>query len=281
MNKLSIERQAQVIKVLCEGNSIRSTARITDTSINTVIKLLREVGAACEKYQDRNLRHLSCKRIECDEIWSFCYAKERNVPEEKKGKLGYGDVWTFTAIDADTKLILSWLVGWREPEDAYEFAVDIRSRLDNRVQLTTDGHKMYYEAVDAAFNGDVDYAQLVKYYGNMYDENGRYIGYPKCTSAKPKRIHGNPDMSKVSTSYVERQNLTMRMQNRRFTRLTNGFSKKLENHKYALALYFMHYNFARAHKTLANPYPRTPAMASNLTDHIWSFEEIVKLNAPQ
>jgi len=276
MNKLSIERQAQVIKVLCEGNSIRSTARITNTSINTVVKLLREVGTACQKYQDRNLRHLSCKRIECDEIWSFCYSKERNVPEDKKGKLGYGDVWTFVAIDADTKLALSWLVGWREPEDAYEFAKDIRSRLDNRVQLTTDGHKMYFYAVDAAFNGDVDYAQLVKYYGILYDESGRYSP-PRCTHAKPKRIQGNPDMDKVSTSYVERQNLTMRMNMRRFTRLTNGFSKKIENHKYALALYFMHYNFARVHKTLANPYSRTPAMVAGISDHIWTFEEIVKL----
>ena len=278
MNKLSIERQARVIKVLCEGNSIRSTARITDTSINTVVKLLREVGAACLKYQDRNLRHLSCKRIECDEIWSFCYAEERNVSEDKKGKLGYGDVWTFVAIDADTKLALSWLVGWREPEDAYEFAKDIRSRLDNRVQLTTDGHRMYYLAVDAAFGDDVDYAMLVKYYGNIYDEKGRYIGYPKCTKAEPKRVYGNPDMSKVSTSYIERQNLTMRMNMRRFTRLTNGFSKKIDNHKYALALYFMHYNFARVHKTLANPYPRIPAMASGISDHIWTFEEIIKLS---
>ena len=278
MNKLSIERQAQVIKVLYEGNSIRSTARITGASINTVVKLLKEVGAACQKYQDRSLRHLSCKRIECDEIWSFCYAKERNVPEEHKGKLGYGDVWTFVAIDADTKLVLSWYVGWREPEDAYEFARDIKERVSSTIQLSTDGHKMYYEAVNRAFyKEEIDYAMIVKYYGTTYDKNGRAIGFPKCTAAKPKRIRGNPDMSKVSTSYIERQNLTMRMGMRRFTRLTNGFSKKIENHKYALALYFMHYNFARIHKTLTNPYPKTPAMATGISDHIWTFEEIINL----
>lgn len=203
MNKLSIERQAQVIKVLCEGNSIRSTARITGASINTVVKLLCKVGAACDKYQDRNLRYLSCRRIECDEIWSFCYSKERNVPEKMKGKLGYGDVWTFVAIDAETKLVVSWYVGWREPEDAYEFAKDIKERVSNKIQLSTDGHKMYYEAVNRAFyKEEIDYAMIVKYYGNTYDQNGRSIGYPKCIGAKPKRIRGNPDMSKVSTSVV-------------------------------------------------------------------------------
>jgi len=277
MNKLSIERQAQIIKVLCEGNSIRSTSRITGAAINSVIKLLREVGEVCIAYQDRNLRHLSCKRIECDEIWSFVHAKERNVPKEHKGKLGYGDVWTFVAIDADTKLVVGWYVGWREPEDAYEFARDIKSRLDNRVQLTTDGHRMYYQAVDAAFGDDVDYAMIVKIYGSVYDENDRLVGYPKCIRTETKQVHGKPDMSKVSTSYVERQNLTMRMQMRRFTRLTNGFSKKIENHKYALALHFMYYNFVKTHGTLATPYPRTPAMASGLSDHIWSSEEIVRL----
>jgi len=277
MNKLNIERQAQIIKVLCEGNSIRSTARITDSSINTVVKLLREVGAACLDYQNKALRNLTCKRIECDEIWSFCYSKERNVPEEHKGEFGYGDIWTFVAIDADSKLILSWLIGNREPEDAYVFAKDIKERLANRVQLTTDGHKMYYEAVEGAFGADIDYAMIVKYYGNTYDKNGRSIGYPKCTNAKPKKVSGNPDMTKVSTSYIERQNLSMRMGMRRFTRLTNGFSKKIENQVYATALYFMYYNFARAHKTLANPYPRTPAMVAGISNHIWTFEEIVNL----
>jgi IS1 family transposase len=278
MNKLSLNRQAQIIKVLCEGNSIRSTARITDTAINTVVKLLREVGAACLEYQDNNLRNLSCQRIECDEIWSFCYAKAKNVPRNKQGQFGYGDVWTFVAIDADTKLALSWLVGLRELRYAYEFAKDIKKRLSNRVQLTTDGHRMYYEAVRNAFGNDIDYAMLVKYYGNEQDEYGRYSP-PKCTQAKAKLVNGSPDMTKVSTSYIERQNLTMRMGMRRFTRLTNGFSKKIENHMYALALYFMHYNFARLHKSLSKSHPTTPAMAMGLANHVWKIEEIVKLIA--
>lgn len=276
MNKLSLNRQAQIIRVLCEGNSIRSTARITDTAINTVVKLLREIGAACLEYQDNNLRNLSCQRIECDEIWSFCYAKAKNVPRNKRGQFGYGDVWTFVAIDSDTKLALSWLAGLRELEYAYVFAKDIKKRLSNRVQITTDGHRMYYEAVNHAFGNDVDYAMLVKYYGNTQDEYGRYSP-PKCTQAKAKLVRGTPDMTKVSTSYIERQNLTMRMNMRRFTRLTNGFSKKIENHIYALALYFMHYNFARPHKTLAYPYPKTPAMAAGISNHVWTIEEIIRL----
>jgi len=276
MNKLSLNRQAQIIKVLCEGNSIRSTARITGTAINTVIKLLKEVGAACLEYQDKNLRNLSCQRLECDEIWSFCYAKDKNVPRNKQGQFGYGDVWTFVALDADTKLALSWLVGLRELRYAYEFAKDIKRRLSNRVQLTTDGHRMYYEAVRNAFGNDIDYAMLVKYYGNEQDEFGRYSP-PKCTQAKAKLVNGSPDMTKVSTSYIERQNLTMRMSMRRFTRLTNAFSKKLENHEYALALYFMHYNFVRPHKTLANHHPRTPAMAAGITNRIWDVSDLVKL----
>jgi len=276
MNKLSLERKAQVIKVLCEGNSIRSTARITDTAINTVVKLLKEVGAACLEYQDKHLRNLSCQRVECDEIWSFCYAKAKNVPRNKQGQFGYGDVWTFVAIDADTKLVVSWLAGLRNPEYAREFFKDIKERLSNRVQLTTDGHRMYYEAVSSVFGDDIDYAMLVKYYGVDQDRFGHYSP-PKCTSTLAKRVNGSPDIGKVSTSYVERQNLTMRMSMRRFTRLTNAFSKKLENHEYALALYFMYYNFARPHKTLANPCHRTPAMAAGLTNHTWTSEEIIKL----
>jgi len=276
MNKLSINRQTQIIKVLCEGNSIRSTARITDTAINTVVKLLREVGAACLEYQDNTLRNLSCQRVECDEIWSFCYAKQKNVPRDKYGQFGYGDVWTFVALDADTKLVPSWLVGMREPESALEFLKDVKGRLSNRVQLTTDGHKMYFYAVEAAFGVDIDYAQLVKYYGNEPIEFGRFSS-SKCTATKAKRVRGSPNMSEVSTSYIERQNLSMRMGMRRFTRSTNGFSKKLENHILALALYFMHYNFARQHKSLANPYHRTPAMAAGLTNHAWNIEEIIKL----
>jgi IS1 family transposase len=276
VNKLSLERKTQVIKVLCEGNSIRSTARITGTAINTVVTLLKQAGLACLDYQDKNLRNLATKRIECDEIWSFCYAKQKNVPEDKRGQFGYGDVWTFVALDADTKLVLSWLVGRREPEHAYEFLKDVKERVSNRIQLTTDGHRMYYEAVDNTFGDEIDFAMLIKYYHDTGDESGRYSP-PKCNKTKTKLIKGSPDMSKVSTSYVERQNLTMRMNMRRFTRLTNAFSKKLENHMYALALYFMHYNFVKTHRTLATPYPRTPAMAAGLTNHIWDFEEIIKL----
>src|SRR4030042_5054053 len=276
MNKLSPERKAEVLKALCEGNSIRSTARITGAAINTVVTILKQAGAACLKYQDKCLRNLATQRIECDEIWSFCYAKERNLPPEKKGRFGYGDVWTFVALDADSKLVVSWLVGLREPVHAREFAKDVKARLANRVQLTSDGHHMYFQAVEDAFGYDIDFAQIIKYYSGSYDENGRYSP-PKCTHVKTKWVHGSPDMSKVSTSYVERQNLTMRMNMRRFTRLTNAFSKKLENHIYALALYFMHYNFARPHKTLAYPYPKTPAMAAGLTDHVWTIEEIVGL----
>jgi len=276
MNKLSLDRQAQIIRVLCEGNSIRSTARITNTAINTVVRLLREVGAACLDYQDRVMHNLPCKKLQCDEIWSFVYSKDKNVPEEHNGEFGYGDVWTFTAIDADTKLVPCWKVGVRDVECAYEFVSDLRVRLANRVQLTTDGHGMYLEAVEHAFGSEIDYAMLVKLYGSEPEGEKRYSP-AKCISAEKRIIQGNPDTSQISTSYVERQNLTMRMCMRRFTRLTNAFSKKLENHTLALALYFMHYNFVRPHKTLTNPYPKTPAMASGITNHIWTVEEIVKL----
>ena len=276
MNRLSIDRQAQIIKVLCEGNSIRSTARITDSSINTVVKLLREVGAACLDYQDKVMHNLTSKKLQCDEIWSFVYSKAKNVPESHDGEFGYGDVWTFTAIDADTKLVPAWLVGNRDAECAKEFVAELKDRLANRVQLTTDGHKMYLEAVESAFGSEIDYAMLVKLYGAEPEGEKRYSP-AKCIGAEKKIIQGNPDKDLISTSYVERQNLTMRMSMRRFTRLTNAFSKKLENHVLALALYFMHYNFARAHKTLANSYPRTLAMAAGLANHIWTIEEIVKL----
>jgi IS1 family transposase len=276
MNKLNLERKAQVIKVLCEGNSIRSTARITDTAINTVVKILREVGKACLEYQDKTMRDLPCQKLQCDEIWSFVYSKAKNVPVEHENEFGYGNVWTFTAIDADTKLVPCWLVGNRDIESAYEFITDLKDRLANRVQITTDGHRMYLEAVEQAFGAEVDYAQLVKLYGQDMETEKRYSP-AKCIGSEKHIIQGNPDKTKISTSYVERQNLTMRMCMRRFTRLTNAFSKKLENHTYALALYFMHYNFARPHKTLAYPYPRTPAMAAGLTNHIWTVEEIVEL----
>ena len=265
-----------MIKALVDGNSIRATCRITDTAKGTVTRLLRDVGKACAEYQDKHLRNLSCQRIECDEIWSFCYSKEKNIPKDKQGQFGYGDVWTFVAIDADTKLVLSWLVGLREPECACAFFKDIKERLSNRVQLTTDGHRMYYYAADIAFGKDIDYAMLVKYYGTTYDQNGHYSP-PKCTHTRAKLIKGSPDMTKASTSYIERQNLTMRMSMRRFTRLTNAFSKKVENLEYAVALHFMYYNFARPHKTLTNPYPKTPAMATGITNHMWTVEEIVRL----
>jgi IS1 family transposase len=276
MNKLSIERKVQVIKTLCEGNSIRSTARITDTAINTVVKLLIDVGTACYRYQYKTLRNLQSRRIQCDEIWSFCYAKQDNLPKKKRGKLGFGDVWTYVAIDADTKLVPYWIVGLRTARYANEFLADLKRRLVNRVQLTTDGHRKYLDAVDDVFGDNIDYAMLVKVYGADPEDEKRYSP-SQCLGAEKHVIRGNPDPEQISTSFVERQNLTMRMNMRRFTRLTNGFSKKIENHKHALALYFMHYNFARPHKTLANPYPRTPAMAARLSDHIWGFEEIVNL----
>jgi IS1 family transposase len=276
MNKLSIERKVQVIKTLCEGNSIRSTARITDTAINTVVKLLIDVGTACYRYQYKTLRNLQSRRIQCDEIWSFCYAKQDNLPKKKRGKLGFGDVWTYVAIDADTKLVPYWIVGLRTARYANEFLADLKRRLVNRVQLTTDGHRKYLDPVDDVFGDNIDYAMLVKVYGADPEDEKRYSP-SQCLGAEKHVIRGNPDPEQISTSFVERQNLTMRMNMRRFTRLTNGFSKKIENHKHALALYFMHYNFARPHKTLANPYPRTPAMTAGLTDHIWTIEEIVEL----
>jgi len=249
---------------------------MTDTAKWTVIRLLASVGTACTEYQYTHLRELPCQTIQCDEIWSFCYAKEKNVPENKQGRFGYGDVWTWTAIDADTKLVPSWLVGLRSANYAYEFMTDLKSRLANRVQITTDGHKVYLWAVEDTFGREVDYAMLVKLYG-AEPENDRHYSMATCVGAEPHVIQGNPDPSKISTSYAERQNLTMRMSMRRFTRLTNGFSKKVENLEHAVSLHFMYYNFARPHKTLANPYPRTPAMAAGVSDHIWTIEEIVKL----
>jgi len=272
MNKLKIEKQAQVIVSLVEGNSIRATCRITGVAKNTVVKLLAEVGWACSEYQDKVLRNLSCKKIQCDEIWSFCYAKEKNVPEEKRGVLGYGDIWTFTAIDADTKLVPAWHIGRRDLEDATIFLKDLAARLKNRVQLTTDGHKMYLEAVEYAFGKDVDFSQLVKIYGQTPEGQKRYSP-PICTGTIKTRINGNPERKNVSTSYVERQNLTMRMTMRRFTRLTNAFSKKVENLYYAVALHFMYYNFCRIHQTLRV----TPAMEAKITDHPWTIEEILSL----
>jgi len=261
-----------MLSVLVEGNSLRATARICDVAFNTVLKFVPEIGKACAEYQSRVFRNLTCKRIQCDEIWSFCYAKEKNVPDEKKGQFGYGDIWTWVAIDADTKLVPSWLVGNRDAETAKIFMEDLASRFSHRVQLTTDGLKTYLEAVEGAFGADIDYVMLIKLYGEIIEGQKRYSP-PECIGIKTRVISGNPERKHISTSYVERQNLTMRMSMRRFTRLTNGFSKKVENHAYHVALHYMHYNFCRIHKTLRV----TPAMEAGVTDHVWSLEEITAL----
>jgi len=256
--------------------SIRATVRITGAAKNTVSKLVVDLGNACQEYQSKIFRNLTCKRIQCDEIWSFCYSKEKNVPKELKGIFGYGDIWTWTAICADTKLIPCWLVANRSAAAAKIFIEDLSSRLKNRVQLTTDGHKAYLQAVEDAFGGDIDYAMLVKIYGNENDSTdkaARKYSPAECTGTKVEKIYGNPKEKYISTSYAERSNLTIRMSMRRFTRLTNGFSKKVENHEAAIAMFFMYYNFCRIHQTLRV----TPAMEVGITDHVWSLEEIVKL----
>ncbi|MGD0018937.1 MAG: IS1 family transposase [Candidatus Limnocylindrales bacterium] len=277
MNRLSRAERAAIIRALVEGNSLRSVTRITDHSINTVSKLLVELGAACAAYQDEHLRDLPCQYVECDEIWAFCHSKAKNVPDEKKGQFGYGDVWTFTAIDAATKLMPSWMIGDRTPETALAFMQDLASRLANRVQLSTDGHRMYLTAVPGAFANDIDFGQMVKIYGTPTDEYGHGTGTQEVIGVERKVISGDPEEYRISTSYVERANLTMRMGMRRFTRLTNAFSKKVENHAAAIALHFFFYNYGRVHKSLANPYPRTPAMAAGIADHVWTCEEIAAL----
>ena len=272
MNRLSKERQTQIIKCLCEGLSIRATVRMTGASKNTIVKLLAEVAEVCNKYQDKTLRNLACKRVQCDEIWSFCYAKDKNVPHDKRGRFGFGDVWTWTALDADTKLIVSWRVGDRDAEIARDFMDDLADRLANLVQLTTDGHRVYLEAVEKAFGSNVDYAMLVKVYGQVRDKEATYSP-AKVLSCRSVCITGEPDVEHISTSYVERSNLSMRMSMRRFARLTNAFSKKIENHIAALSLYFMFYNFCRVHQTLRV----TPAMEAGISDHVWEIEEIMDL----
>ena len=273
MNKLPLKTRVQILQMLCEGSSMRSISRVADVSINTVSKLLVDAGEACLALHDEMVRDVKATRVQCDEIWSFCYAKEKNVPTAKAAVVGSGDVWTWTAIEADTKLMISYYVGDRSGQSAMALMDDLRSRIVNRVQLTTDGHKAYLEAVEGAFGGDVDYAQLVKLYGSVPEsDKGRYSP-AECIGARKETVEGKPDMAHVSTSYVERQNLTMRMSMRRFARLTNGFSKKLDNHIHALALYFAFYNFCRIHKTLKV----TPAMAAGITDRLWSLEDIVAL----
>lgn len=273
MNKLNRTKQAQVIAALVEGTSINATVRMTGVAKHTILKLLAAVGTACAEYQDRTFRNLPCKRIQCDEIWQFCYAKEKNVPEELRGKFGFGDVWTWVAIDADTKLVPCWRLGGRNAWHAQHFMYDLASRLANRIQLTTDGHRVYLQAVEGAFGNQVDYAMLVKLYGS--DPRGEQTRYSpaECIGCRPTPIVGNPKPEHISTSFAERQNLTMRMGMRRFTRLTNGFSKKVENHFYAVAIHYMHYNFCRVHSSLRV----TPAMEAGIAGHVWTIAELVGL----
>ena len=272
MNRLNKEQRTKIVAALVEGNSLRATARMCDVAFNTVLKLVPQIGAACAEYQDRTFRKLRCKRIQCDEIWSFCYAKSKNVPSDKQGQFGYGDVWTWTAIDADTKLVPSWCVGTRDAGTAFEFMHDLAGRLASRVQLTTDGHRVYLTAIESAFGSEIDYAMLVKVYSSDGAVDTKYSP-AQCVDCQSVAITGRPDPKHVSTSYVERQNLTMRMNMRRFTRLTNAFSKKVENHAAAVALHYMHYNFCRVHKSLRV----TPAMEAGIADHVWGIEEIVAL----
>jgi IS1 family transposase len=275
MNKLSSEDRARILHLLCEGMSIRAITRTTGASKNTVVKLLNDAGAALGVYQDQVFRNLNCKRIQVDEIWSFTYAKEKNVAAAKAAPEGAGDTWTWTAIDADTKLVFSVLVGGRDADYAHEFMNDIQSRLAGPVQLTSDGHRHYLPAVREAFKGAVDYAMLVKVYGNTAASGSGTSRYSPAalTGIHKTPITGTPDVDHISTSFVERQNLTMRMHMRRFTRLTNGFSKKVENHVNAISLHFAYYNFVRTHKTLRV----TPAMAAGVTDRLWEMADLVAI----
>ncbi|MCZ8546918.1 IS1 family transposase [Mesorhizobium qingshengii] len=273
MNKLPLKTRVQILTMLCEGSSMRSISRVADVSINTVSKLLVDAGKFCADLHDREVRNVKAKRVQCDEIWSFTAAKQKNVAAMKNSVDGAGDTWTWTALDSDSKLIISWLVGGRDGEYALAFMDDVKERLANRVQLTTDGHKAYLNAVEEAFGADIDYAMLVKMYG---EPEGKAVPQERryspavCTGAKKTRIEGSPDLAHVSTSHVERQNLTMRMQMRRFTRLTNAFSKKFENHVHMVALYTVWYNFIRIHKTLKT----SPAMAAGVSNTLWSMNDI-------
>lgn len=271
MNRLSTAKRVQVVASLVEGNSVRSTCRMTGVAKGTVLSLLADLGTACAAYHDENVRGVASQRVQCDEIWSFCYGKDKNVSQEQKEK-GAGSLWTWTALDADSKLIVSYLCGGRDASWAKDFMKDVASRLTTRVQITTDGHKCYLEAVEGAFGMDVDYAMLIKLYGSPAQPDTRYSP-GVCIGTEMVHISGRPDPKHVSTSFVERQNLTMRMSMRRFTRLTNAFSKKVENHEHMLAIYFMYYNFCRIHQTLRV----TPAMEAGLSDHVWSVAELVSL----
>jgi IS1 family transposase len=275
INRLSIDEQVKVVAALVEGNSIRSTSRMTGIARNTITTLLIDLAEACAGFHDRHVRNLNVRRLQCDEIWNFVGAKAKNATPEKKAE-GWGDTWTWTALDADTKLCVSYLVGGRDLGWATEFMHDCARRISNRVQITTDGHKAYLEAVESAFGADIDYAQLQKVYGAPSEEHERY-SQAVCIGCDMKVVSGNPNPKHVSISFVERQNLSMRMSIRRFTRLTNAFSKKVENHAAAVALWFMYYNFCRVHQTLRV----TPAMESGLADHIWTLQELLSLMEPR
>lgn len=273
MNKLPPAARANILSLLCEGASMRAIARVTGVSLNTVSKLLVDAGKACAAYHDEHVRGVKAARVQCDEIWAFCYSKQRNVAAAKAAPEGAGDVWTWTALEASNKLIISYMVGGRDSDYAIALMDDLRARIANRVQLTTDGHKAYIQAVEEAFGADIDYAQLVKLYGASPDAfKGRYSP-AECIGCRKESIAGNPDVAHVSTSYVERSNLTIRMHMRRFTRLTNAHSKKFENHAWAVALHVMFYNFVRMHSSLR----MSPAMAAGITDRLWDMGDIVTL----
>jgi IS1 family transposase len=276
MNRLSNDKRTRVVAALVEGMSINATVRMTGVAKHTVLKLLADLGCACAEYHEKHVRNLKTRRVECDEIWSFVGSKAKNTTKENLER-GFGDVWTWTAIDADSKLIISYLLGDRGSSTAHQFMLDLESRLTRRIQLTTDGHRIYANAVENAFGSEIDYAMLVKIYGASNDNPEARYSPATCIGCRTGVLSGRPDSRYISTSYVERQNLTMRMQMRRFTRLTNAFSKKLENHGHAVAIHFMHYNFCRIHKSLRV----TPAMEAGLTDHVWTLEELIQLLGDQ
>jgi len=273
MNRLSRSRRVQILSMLCEGSSMRSVSRVCDVSINTVSKLLIDAGRACAAFHDEHVRNVRARRVQVDEIWSFTYAKQKNVEKAKAAPEGAGDTWTWTAIDADSKLIISWLVGPRDAGSAFTFVSDLAGRLANRTQLTSDGLSLYVPAIEDGFGANVDYSQLVKIYGSPAESAARRYSPATCLGCVPKPITGEPDPKHISTSCVERSNLTMRMSMRRYTRLTNGFPKKLQNHVLMVALYTVWYNWARQHKTLRT----SPAQAAGLTDRLWNMSDIVAL----